>query len=416
MFLTAQAESPQGKSNGIKLTGCSGVVAKNNISNVLNAGAPVYIGLDNTQLDFDYNDYYSSKEAIGYYNGILYTDLLTWVSSLGMDENTLSVIPFYESLTDLSINQILLNNAAIPVNGILVDIDGDPRNPLKPDIGAKEYSLCANDAGINAILSPENPLTGGVAQVMAVLQNQGTATLTSAKINWLVNTDLQTPYSWTGNLAAGANAEVNIGEYDFQNGSAFVLKIWTSLPNNSTDCNHNNDTVYSDELSGSLCGTYTIGGNNPDFGSFSEVAEVLNKAGISCPVTFMLRNGTYFEKLIIREIKGSSEVNTVTFRSESGDSTLAVIQIEPDAAKYESMLYLDKTQHIIFKGLGLFTGSDVSNTNNAILLNGTNDIEFSGCYFESRNASDFGLVIQGAVREFQLRKAGLNAPTRGQAQ
>jgi hypothetical protein len=117
--------------------------------------------------------------------------------------------------------------------------------------------------------------------------------LTSAKINWSVNTNLQTAYSWSGNLAEGANLEVDIGDYDFQNGSAFIIKVWTSEPNNLTDCNHKNDTIYSDELAGPLCGTFTVGGNSPDFVSFSEVAEVLNSAGIYCPVTFLVRDGTY---------------------------------------------------------------------------------------------------------------------------
>jgi gliding motility-associated-like protein len=400
----------QNKSKGIFLKSTSNIIGRNNIFKITESGTPIYISTNNSQIDFDYNDYYNIDETIGYYNGNFYTDLISWKDSMDMDIHSLSVEPFYNSATDLSINQALLNNAGSPVSGILVDIDGDLRNPLKPDIGAKEYSLCANDAGINAILSPENPLSGGIAQVRVMLQNQGTSGLTSANINWLVNTDLQTPYSWTGNLAAGANIEVNIGEYNFQNGSAFVIKVWTSVPNNSTDCNHNNDTVYSDELSGSLCGTYTIGGNNPDFISFHEVAEVLNTAGISCPVTFLLRDGTYFEKLIIREIKGSSDINTVTFCSESGDSALAVIRLDPDAAKYETMLYFDKTQHIIFKGLGLFTGSDVSNTNNAILLNGTKDIEFSGCYFESLNASDFGLVIQGGSQGISVKENRFDCP------
>jgi gliding motility-associated-like protein len=385
----------QEKSKGIFLKSTSKIICRNNIFKITESGTPIYISTNNSQIDFDYNDYYSLDEDIGYYNGNFYTDLVTWRDSVGMDMHSLSVVPFYHSATDLSINQALLNNAGSPVSGILTDIDGYPRDPLKPDIGAKEYSLCSTDAGINAVTNPENPLAGGIAEVRVVLQNQGTTALTSVKINWLVNTDLQTPYSWSGNLAAGANTEVSIGEYNFQNGSAFRIKVWTTAPNSSTDCNHNNDTIYSDELSGSLCGSYTIGGFNPDFASFSEVAEVLNTAGISCPVTFLLRDGIYYEKLILREIKGSSVGNTITFRSESGDSTLAVFRIDPEAAKYETMLYLDKTKHVIFEGLGFITGSDVSNTNNAILLNGTNDIEFSGCYFEARNSSDFGLVIQG---------------------
>ena len=139
---------------------------------------------------------------------------------------------------------------------------------------------------------------------------------------------LQAQYSWSGNLGVKANVEVVIGNYDFQNGTSYVIKVWTSEPNSASDCNHKNDTVTSVDLSGALCGNYTIGGENPDFTTFTQAAEVLNTAGITCPVTFYVRDGIYTEKFILNEIKGSSATNTVSFISESGDSSLAVIKAE----------------------------------------------------------------------------------------
>jgi hypothetical protein len=150
-----------------------------------------------------------------------------------MDMHSLSVTPFYTSATDLSINQALLNNAGNPVTDIITDIDGVTRDLLQPDIGAKEYNLCGIDAGINDVVSPENPLFGGLATVRVILQNQGTTELTSTKINWSVNSTLQIAFSWSGNLAAGANTEVSVGDYNFQNGSSFLIKVWTSEPNES---------------------------------------------------------------------------------------------------------------------------------------------------------------------------------------
>lgn len=400
----------QGKSKGIFLKATQSLKARNNIFKIGESGTPVYISTNNSLLDMDFNDYYSIDHTIGYFNGSVYKDLIAWRDSVGMDINSCSVTPFYTSATDLSINQTLLNNSGSPVTGISTDIEGDSRDPVHPDIGAKEYDLCGVDAGINAVVSPENPLTGGTLTVRVILQNQGNTALTSVKINWAVNSNLQTVYSWSGNLSSAENTEVDLGDYNFLNGSAFLVKAWTSEPNDTEDCNPENDTIYSDELSGSLCGSYTVGGDNPDFGSFSEVAEVLNTAGISCPVTFLVRNGTYYEKIILREIKGSSEENTITFQSESGDSTLAVLQIDPGALKDEALIYLEKTQHIIFRGLGLFTGSQVSNTNNALLLQGAMDIEMSGCYFKARNQSDFGLVIQGGSQRITVQNNRFDCP------
>lgn len=393
----------QGKSKGLNLKTSSAITARNNILNIMYSGTPVYISSTLPQIDFNYNDYYSTKQVIGLYNGQVFSDLVTWRVSTGMDQNSLDVTPFFTSETDLAINQVLLNNAGIPVAGITEDIDGILRDPGNPDIGAKEYNPCSTDAGINAILSPRNPLTGGTEEVKVVLQNQGTGVLTSAKINWAVNVDLQSPYSWTGNLAPAANAEVILGNYNFQPGGSYILKVWTSEPNNTTDCNHKNDTIKSRELAGPLCGTYTVGGSNPDFASFSQVAEVLNTAGITCPVTFLVRDGVYNEKFILREIAGSSTVNTITFRSENGDSTQAIIHIDPAAVNYEPMILLDKSHDINFEGLGLSTGTSVGIANYAIQMTGAKNIKFEGCYIESKNENDFGIDMQAGSQGVTIR-------------
>jgi len=81
------------------------------------------------------------------------------------------------------------------------------------------------------------------------------------------------------------------------------------------------------EVAASLCGAYTIGGSNPDFATFTDAVAVLNAAGISCPVVFNVRDGEYNEQFVINDIAGSSEVNTVTFQSESGDSTAVMLPV-----------------------------------------------------------------------------------------
>jgi gliding motility-associated-like protein len=392
----------QGKSKGFNIKNCSGLVARNNIINILNSGTPVYFTGTTLQLDFDYNDYYSLNKRIGSYSGIIYYDLVSWRAATNMDLNSLSVTPFYTTSTDLSINQALLNNSGSPVEGISHDIDGMERDPVNPDIGAKEYDPCATDAGINAVVNPQTPLTGGIETVVVILQNQGTNPLSSVRVNWSVNDGLQSPYVWSGNLAAKANTEISAGEYNFQAGQSYVIKAWTSEPNGAVDCNHKNDTVSSGELAGPLCGTYTIGGVDPDFATLSQAAEVLNSAGITCPVIFLVRDGIYREKFIIREIAGASAENTITFRSESGDSTLAVIKIDPEAVNYEPMILLDKSQYIYFQGLGLFTGSSQGIANVALQLNGAKNIELERCYFEIRNDSDFGILIQGGSQNVKV--------------
>lgn len=74
-----------------------------------------------------------------------------------------------------------------------------------------------------------------------------------------------------------------------------------------------------------LSGNYTIGGTNPNFATINAAVQQLDSVGISGPVTFWIRNGTYPEVLFIDSVNGASAVNTITFRSESGDSSAVVI-------------------------------------------------------------------------------------------
>jgi len=101
-------------------------------------------------------------------------------------------------------NQVLLNNTAQTFTGITVDIDSTVRNITNPDIGAKEYTPCSPDAGINEITGIQNPLTAGTYQIKVILQNQSTSTLTSVNIHWRVNGVSQTTFNWSGSLSGSS--------------------------------------------------------------------------------------------------------------------------------------------------------------------------------------------------------------------
>lgn len=70
-----------------------------------------------------------------------------------------------------------------------------------------------------------------------------------------------------------------------------------------------------------LNGTYTIGGLNPDFTTIQSAVDSMDSVGVSGPVVFNIRDGSYYEAIFIDNIPGLSQQNHVTFQSESGDST-----------------------------------------------------------------------------------------------
>ncbi|MDX5435974.1 MAG: right-handed parallel beta-helix repeat-containing protein, partial [Pontibacter sp.] len=189
--------------------GNSGLTVKNNIfSNSGGGYAAVFDAAPGGTNDIDYNNYHSSGGKLGKFAGTDYTSLSAWGQAVKGDANSKAVNPFFKSTTEPSINHISLNNAGITVGSITKDIDGTTRDASKPDIGAKEYTPAAVDAGLEGFTSPTSPLTGTSVPVKVLLRNQGTNILSSASIQWTVNGVPQIPFNWSGSLASGTSEEV----------------------------------------------------------------------------------------------------------------------------------------------------------------------------------------------------------------
>jgi PKD repeat protein len=82
---------------------------------------------------------------------------------------------------------------------------------------------------------------------------------------------------------------------------------------------------YSDSQAQCLSGTYTIGGVSPDYVKINDAAIALAQKGICGPVIFNIRNGVYNEQVSVGAVTGINIVSTVTFQSESKDSSQVII-------------------------------------------------------------------------------------------
>lgn len=74
-----------------------------------------------------------------------------------------------------------------------------------------------------------------------------------------------------------------------------------------------------------LTGTYTIGGASPDYSTFTAAVSALSSQGVTGPVTFNVRPGTYTEQITIGQITGASVNNTITFISTTSDSATVIL-------------------------------------------------------------------------------------------
>ncbi|MCX6296680.1 MAG: T9SS type A sorting domain-containing protein [Bacteroidetes bacterium] len=117
---------------------------------------------------------------------------------------------------------------------------------------------------------------------------------------------------------------------------------------------------YSLFVKAQLSGTYTIGGTSPDYPNITSAVSSLSSAGLSGPVIFNIRDGVYNEQIDIWFPITPS--NTITFQSESGDSSAVTISCNSLA----NTVFLGGGQTFYFKNLtiknltGVGTAIDMS--------------------------------------------------------
>ncbi len=155
-------------------TGTAGVLFRNNIAqNIRTDAGGAYTAIGKTAaataMSSDYNAFYvsttDSSHAIGRINAttpVLYRTLADWRLMSGGDSSSITVQPAFVSMSDLHIpngTATQIEGHGTPIPGITTDIDGNPRDAKRPDIGADEFN------GTTAVVSlAEIPASFTLAQ------------------------------------------------------------------------------------------------------------------------------------------------------------------------------------------------------------------------------------------------------------
>jgi hypothetical protein len=106
----------------------------------------------------DYNNFFTSGTDLFFFKysyGI--QTLNQWYSETGFDEHSFNYNPVFVSDNDLHSNSEQLDGMGYPLMAVQEDIDGDPRDPIHPDIGADEYTYLAPIIKLEAHVYLEGP-------------------------------------------------------------------------------------------------------------------------------------------------------------------------------------------------------------------------------------------------------------------
>jgi hypothetical protein len=379
-------------SRGLYLSSGNNISMINNIFSVTTGGLAYYINSPNAVTTSDYNDFYTTGTHLAYWSGYR-NSLAALKLASGKETHSKDVNPMFYSYSDLHSGSVDINNAGFALTEVPYDIDGETRSSTTPDIGADEFTPPPNDASITALNYPIAPVAVGSNNVHVSMRNFGADTLVSASIAWQVNAVTQTPYSWTGSLPTGSQADsIGIGSYTFAAGVT-TLKFWPNNPNNGVDGNHLNDTLEVTLIGcvGALHGTFTIGGANADYPNFAAAVMAIQYCGIDSHIVFNVNPGTYNEQIRLAAIPGAGDTATVTFQSSTADSTDVLLTYSPgSSANYT--IFMDGADYIRFKHLTIESQGTSAHTVN--FANGACNNIFEGNIIKTgSSASSMSRVI-----------------------
>ncbi len=195
----------------------------------------------------DHNNYYAKGTILGFW-AVNTNTLQAYITASEKDSNSYSTNPFFVSNAELRTNSAVLNNSALPLSYVTVDIDGETRHAGTPDIGADEYTPVGAELMTVEILYPGIEQSGcGIPNdsVVFVIRNVGAVEQSNFDVKAEITGDITASLSKTvaDTLQPGDYYTVTINGYNSKvTGltASMELKVYTDL---TGDSNRSNDTL-----------------------------------------------------------------------------------------------------------------------------------------------------------------------------
>ncbi len=330
-------------------------------------GYAFYVTSQTSIRNSDNNVYYADADNTqgnyAYYGGDRLNLASLKLAMVGFELKSYEVNPNFVSAFDLHTLNPLLDNKGIYLPEVAVDYDRQTRNPLNSDIGADEFILNAKDMALLEIqpyVFSTDPNT-----IKLKIINLGSTSLNggSVKLQYSSSPGVWTPLTgetFTPTTATPSSLDTAYATviYSFTTPFNATLNQTYQFAARIDPANRvagdpitSNDSVQSVICTGLKAGTYTIGGTNPSFPDFATATNSL-ACGITGPVTFNIRPGTYNERFTVNNPKNTSATNLIIFRSETGNAADVIIKSNGVSANTtRNVVRLNRSSYVQLKNL-----------------------------------------------------------------
>lgn len=224
----------------------------NNVYKTKDEEAGVYYGfvlVDTAEIHSDYNVFYTSGDRHFTQNDFYYS-LKEWQNQFGKDKHSIFIDPLYMDSVDLHIdNAKALNNTGFHFKEVTFDIDGEPRDTLRPDIGADEYDIDSTkyfDLALFKILNPDTTTCTNPDSLIVEIVNLSTFPITSFDTRYKLYNQVYKVRHWTDTIMSLDTFRANLGYFPFAPNTLYKFQLEVLKPNKRRD-NYSLDNTKSVE-------------------------------------------------------------------------------------------------------------------------------------------------------------------------
>jgi hypothetical protein len=330
-------------------------------------------------LNIDHNIYYHPDfvESTMYFsdiNGVKDITFEDWQQRAGLNGNEAGsrfLSPNYEDAGNANFTpkHPLLANSGSSIS-IPRDIYGTPRNAA-PSIGAIEFSPPPGADPFIERLVLDSAVCSGLFPITAIFNNFGGITTDSLKIDLYLNGTFHQNYTVTTPIPTGTQTAIVLDQINITPSTSYDMEFIITEVFPGPDLDTTNNIYIINGVRSKMSGNYTVNQTAPasgtNFTSHAEVIHALNNYGICGPVIIstVAFSGPYTEVLHLKDIPGSSPVNTVTFLGNGN-----VLRPDANYGTHMAFWHLERTKYVEIDGFNfnLTNISFVQRENDALLL------------------------------------------------